>query len=289
MLVTRSYALCKKLQSFIDLKVIGGENHGERFCVVDEQLLSPEEVDNENVFGPNVQLDTGVFQLVPFKTPTNPKIKRRNTYYITGPNGIGKTVFASKLAAEYMAVNPYNNLIWMTPIPDCPELHALNPIIINISSPEMVQLNIYDENERLRIVDNPDDDIFNQTSQLQNSMIIFDDIEGCENPKLINKIYTELVNPSFTVGRHFNISVILIKHHAAEYSKTRTFLLEAEYLTVFPRDTPRNAIRHLLSYYVGLRPDQINDIINCGQRHVTIHNRYPIASITNDTFEVLTV
>lgn len=279
--------MCKKYQSYIDLKVIGGENHGERFSVVDDQLIKPEDIDGENVIGCNVQLDTGVFQLVPFKTPVNGK--KRNTYYITGESGCGKSTFAARIAREYKLVNPYNKLVWITTMPDSEEMNALNPIIINITNPDMVQLNIYDEQERLRIIDNPEEgDFSKQTSVFEQSMIIFDDIEGCENPKLIKTIYDNLINPALMLGRHFNISVVICKHQVCDYSKTRTLLLESEYITVFPRTTPRNVLKHLLSYYVGLRPDQISDIMRSKSRAVTVHNRFPVSIITQDAYEYLT-
>lgn len=287
MLVTRQYALARKLESFSDLKIIGGENHNQRLSVVDEQLVKPEEIDGENVLGNHVQLDTGVFQLVPFKSPANGK--KRNSYYIVGPSESGKTVFASKICREYMIVNPHNKLVWITPLADCPEMLSLNPILVNIADPEMVQLNIYDEEQRLRVVDNPENkDITQQTSTFQNSMVIYDDIELTEDPKLIKTIYQNLINPMLIGGRHFNISVILIKHHGANYKETRTALLESEYITVFPRKSTSHSIRHLLSYYIGLRNDQISDVLKSSSRSVTLRNRYPIFTLSNDTFEYLT-
>lgn len=286
MLVTKAYAKVKKLPSLITLKVIGGKNHGQYFDVVDERSVDNTEIDGENVLGMNVRLRSGNFQLVPRKQ-LFPGEKDRDTWYITGPSNIGKTVFASKLAKQYKRQNPRNKLIWITPIPDCDELLALNPIIINMSDPEKVYLNFYDEDEKLRIINNPSSPNEEQSSDLQDSMIIFDDIDASNDPKLSKLIYETLVNPALLFGRHFGITVVVAKHITADYSKTRTILQESEYITIFPRYSAQQPLRHLMKYYLGLSNDTMSDILSSHSRSVTFHNRYPFSIITDDTYELI--
>lgn len=282
MFVSKDFAKRKKLKEHLQVKIDGGQNNGKVISLVSDD--KPIKVDNKNVFGASVGLYDGRFQLIPKDNPDQ-KLKRE-THYISGPADSGKTFQAIKILKEYKRKFPDNKIIFLSTVNDNKELEKLDPILINITDPEMIRKNFFDEETKIRFIDNPEADFADQKSEFADSIIVFDDLEAITDRRFENVLYDELINPALSIGRHFRTSVIMIKHQLLDYKKTRTLLLEMDFLHVFPQ-TQRRQIRNCLMNYVGLEKPVVEAILNVKSRCITIHTKYPQALITEDALYAL--
>jgi Cdc6-like AAA superfamily ATPase len=283
MFVTKSYSDQKDLNTFFQVKIDGGKNSGKEISFVDTEDVKG--VNNKKILGPSVKLNEGVFKLLP-KERHNKELKRE-VHYIAGPAGSGKTYQAIKILREYKKKFPENNIIFVSTVNDNKELKKLKPFLINITDPNMIKTNFFDEETKIRFISNPEADFEDQKCEFADSIIVFDDLEAITDKRFEKVLYEELINPALSIGRHFRTSVIMIKHQLLDYNKTRTLLLEMDFLHVFPQ-TQRRQIRNCLQNYIGLEKDVIDLIMNeFKTRCLIVHTKYPQALITHDSLYAL--
>lgn len=197
------------------------------------KILSDDEI-NDYCLGKNVRVKDGLVL---------PDIKRfsrktgehgdRVVFYISGTSNSGKTYQCAKLAQRYNLKNPKNEIFWISPMCDNKDINKLSPHKINCIQEDKVMFNFFGE-DRIRILND------DGTSDFDNSLVIVDDLEGIQikdmklKDKVIQSIYNNIINPILSIGRHHNISLILVKHLSNAGHLTREILNECDWIILFP-------------------------------------------------------
>jgi hypothetical protein len=278
MFTTKTYAKLHKLDPYLSVKISGGRNHRRVISFVDSDGNS-DKGDNVDTFGPHVRLYDGLFKILPKQN--DGQTLRREVHAMFGPSGCGKTYRAIEIAKEYKRLNPDDKIILISTVNDNPELQKLDPILINVTDPDLVHYNFFDPETKIRVVNDPSKPLNEQESDFQDCLVILDDLEAITDPELEKIILNDIINPLLSTGRHFRTSLIYIKHLCLDYRRTRNLLLEADFMHFFP-ETQNRQIRRYLSEYLGLDKKVIDYVLQCRSRCVTIHAKYPHCLITND-------
>jgi hypothetical protein len=71
------------------------------------------------------------------------------------------------------------------------------------------------------------------------------------------------------------------------YKKTRLILSEATHIVVYPMSTSFNALKRLLTGYVGVDEDDISRHRKSGSRWICYKKGFPMFAITMKTAELL--
>jgi hypothetical protein len=188
-----------------------------------------------------------------------PNTKTRDTNYIAGKSGSGKSTWISKYLAQYKKMYPDNNIYLFSRLDEDDVLDQYKPIRIELN---------------YELVDDP----INPVEELSNSLCIFDDTDTIKDKKIKTAI-TELKNDLLEIGRHENIFVCIVSHLINNYKETRTILNESMYITFFPSAGSPHGIKYMLKNNMGLDKKQIERIMGLPSRWVTIKNSCPLAVI----------
>lgn len=184
-----------------------------------------------------------------------PRGKERDVIYISGSSGSGKSFFASKFIAEYLA------------------MHPKNPVYLFSSLSEDKSL---DYNKKIKRIDLGEE--FLDTSfvleDFENSLLIFDDIDVIVNVALKKKLY-DILNNILLTGRHSKTSIIFTSHIATNGKDTRVILAECTHLVCFPKMMNGRSRDYLLKSYIGLNTKEIKDLLCIPSRAVTFLRGYP--------------
>jgi len=86
-----------------------------------------------------------------------------------------------------------------------------------------------------------------------------------------------LVNSIATTGRHYNVSLMMLCHTAANGQMSKILLNECHAIVLFPANMTGKCSKYLLvDNYFGLNKDQIKNIKNVVSRHIAILRSYPM-------------
>jgi len=107
-----------------------------------------------------------------------------------------------------------------------------------------------------------------------NSLVIFDDIESSEYPKVTEYLYS-LMNDLIRNGRHNNTSVIVTNHDLRAGTKTKNLLNLMTCLVIFPQSGSVYHIKNTLKLYCGFSNPQTNKILQLPSRWVAISREAP--------------
>lgn len=184
-----------------------------------------------------------------------PQRNTRECLYVSAPSGGGKSTFLSNYTKEFKKIFPKRRVILFSKIKKDDILDKLNPKRIPLDDNELVTDPIMPE-------------------ELENSLVIFDDIDTLRNKKIKSAMY-ELVDDLLETGRHDNIYVLITSHMLTNYKKTRTILNECKSITIFPYSSTKKSIEYCLKNYFGLTKHQINKIMKLPSRWVTIFRNAP--------------
>lgn len=186
--------------------------------------------------------------------------EERSVAYVTGPSGVGKSVYSSNLIKNYRKAFPDIPLyvISRTSAKDDPALKDLHGY----------QIPVDDD-----LVKNPID-ISKELSG--GSILLCDDIGTIQDEKQ-KKAIDKLIKDVMEVGRKMNIILVLTNHLiiADERKLARAILNEIHTLTIFPQGASFQQVEYALSKYFGLNARQIDEIMNLPSRWVTIHKTHP--------------
>ena len=178
--------------------------------------------------------------------------KRANRLYVVGPSMSGKTTYVSNL----LKVNCPKKLYLFSDVDQDPLLDKFKPIRIKLD---------------MELVENPI-----KSSELSNSLVIFDDIDAIQDKKIAKAVFA-LRDSLLTRGRHDGVSVICTNHIATAGNETKKILNECTAITIFPKSGI--SYDYLLTRYCALSKPQINKIKSLPSRWVTILKSYPMVVI----------
>lgn len=173
--------------------------------------------------------------------------------FVSGPPKAGKSYFCNDYAKYYRALNPNNRIILFT-------IHDTDETLDN---------DIY-----IKLVLNPSmlDDKF-KLEDFKNSLVIFDDIESSEYPKVTKYLLDEkkgLINSMIKNGRHHNIDVMFVNHDLRGGMKTKSILSNMTSLVIYPSAGTKYHINLCLKAHVGISNAQVKKILTLPSRWICI-------------------
>ena len=190
----------------------------------------------------------------------------RMVFMIAGMSGSGKSTYTSKLCQTYHLQYPTNKIILFSNKPEDPVFDRLEYI------------------DRILI----DEDLLDEPltlNELEDSLIIFDDVEYSTN-KEIDKELDRIRDLILQQGRSYKCSFVYISHLANNYKQTRTILNECNSITVFPSMCTRYSLKYLLEKYFGFDKTEVKKICSLPSRWVTIYKTPPLVLYSKGAYLV---
>jgi hypothetical protein len=185
-----------------------------------------------------------------------PNVNTREIIYVAGPSGSGKSSYVSSYVKNYKKVFPGNEVYIFSRKDSDPVFDTLgiNRIIIDQS-----------------LVEEPI-----ETKDLENSLVIFDDIDTVQDDKVKKAIY-KLKDDILEIGRSMHIYCAVTSHlvNGNDRKTTRTILNELSTFTFFPKSGSLYQIKYCLKQYFGMNTKQIEMITRIPSRWITISKTYP--------------
>ena len=197
---------------------------------------------------PEVRSNNGEFHQIPDITA------KRDCLYICAPNQAGKTTYLSKYISYFRKVYPKRKIYLFSSQMNDPILDKFKPIRVELNA-ELITNKI-------------------SPVMLQNSMVIFDDIDKIRDKKVKREVY-DMIEEILVNGAHNNLSIAITHHLMTDYKNTRIILNECSSITFFPRGGSAQQIRYTLKNYYGLSKKQIETILKLKSRWVTLFRAYP--------------
>ena len=206
-------------------------------------------------------LDDGKFKIMPV-------FGKFQVYYLYGASGSGKSYIARDIAEGYHLLNPKNGVFLISKLQEDDTLDKAK--FIKRVNPETFK------------EEKPD------VTEFIDSLVIIDDYEGWESSdKSLYNIIISLINDIASMGRHHKINLIVCNHNHTNYRATRLLLNEATGIIIYPQSSGDNALKYLLTSYVGLTKAQINEIKKARSRWVFVHKHAPRYMMTIDEIKLL--
>jgi len=193
--------------------------------------------------------DSFKFQLIPRPT----KSSQRNTLFIAGESGSGKSFYAKQYAKQYKKMFPKNQIYLISYLDQDETLDEYK---------EIIRLDAFQQEFLDECLD------FDLETDFKNSLVIFDDIDSVVNKKTKEKIYGFL-NKLLRIGRHYNISVIYCGHSLYGSNELKYILDECQTITFFQRYLNFKKMKYLLENYFGMSKVQIERVRAIKDRSTT--------------------
>ncbi len=178
----------------------------------------------------------------------NPNVERQ-VFYISGMSGSGKSTYVNKI------INSYNKFFKSHKI----YLFSNKEFDESYTNKNIIRMSLNDE-----LIEDPI-----TLEEIKDSMVIFDDIEGVPNKKIMNEL-DRLRDVILQQGRSYHVWFCYVSHLANNYKQTRTILNECHSITIFPAMTTTYSLKYLLEKYFGFSKDDIKKLLNLNSRWVTI-------------------
>ncbi len=192
-----------------------------------------------------------------------PSISGSDRIFIAGPTGSGKTSIISQYVKDFVKLFPEKKVYLFSDVDKDPLLDTI---------PQIIRRKLDKD-----FLDNPI-----HTEEIKNSLVIFDDIDSIQAPKILKAVQT-LRDSVLRRGRHEDIlHVITTSHLLTDYKNTRVVLNEATHIILFPSSGANNSINYILKTYVGLSPKQIPKVKKLKSRWVCFRINFPQLIITEN-------
>lgn len=185
------------------------------------------------------------------------KEHQRDSIYIAGPTGSGKSTYAAAYIKEYKKMFPMNKIYVFSRLSEDPALDKLGVIRVMIDE---------------KLVEDPIEP--KELAGKNGSLVVFDDIDTIPDKKM-NESVRKLRDDILETGRKLNIYIISTAHQITNYKQTRTLLNEANSATFFLGGGSNYHIKRFLTVYGGLDKANRDRVINLPSRWATIHLKYP--------------
>jgi hypothetical protein len=205
------------------------------------------------------------------KDPDAEKSEYRQSSYVAGPAGCGKTIYVATQIKAYKKIWPGLPVfgICKTRMEDDRGYKGLG----------IKQLSV----EALRKSKKGKIDIKDMFGNA-GCLIVFDDWDSFD--KGTDRAYVlALMQDVLNLGRKLRISVFVTSHQLTNYLETRPIIAEAESVTLFPRDTMRAAMSYMATK-IGLSKDIVARLPRKG-RWVTCHKTNPMYLLSETEAELL--
>lgn len=212
-----------------------------------------------------------VFELLP-KFPSKSS-NTRDTLFLSGASGCGKSYAMKQFAENYDIIHGGKNKIYLISMLDTDATLDRADCVIN----------------RLNLQSLVDDPININSGEIDNSLILFDDIDPLldGSDKGMKEALLKLMNDILTTGRHTNTSMMFASHAGANGRNTKYVLAESDYWILYPKGgtSPYN-MEYLLKNKLGLSKSQIEEITRSGKT-VALHKGIPMFLIGPNTVKLI--
>jgi hypothetical protein len=149
--------------------------------------------------------------------------EQRESLYIFGQSGSGKTTFAQMYIMEYKRIYPNNRVFVFS--------RKEYDSILDDNIPDLIRIPLNREFVRNVTRPNAGTDIL---EQYRDALILFDDFLRIDD-KVIKKAVEHLKNSVLELGRQYNIDSISIQHRGLGYKNSECELTECTGIVFFPR------------------------------------------------------
>jgi hypothetical protein len=285
MFVSPKYAKKHHMESKSNFIVIGGPLNKAKITLVDpseSRELIDDIPDYKNTFGTTIDITNPQSNLwLSFDKGKEGCNGKRLTFLVVGPSGCGKSTWC----INYMNVFRYQNkdpekypIYFVTGIPDDPRLSKIEGChVIDVHSQEDLEYFFVDPTTKLTC----DTDFFG-VSNLNNSLIVFDDIEGVT--KNLRVILDDLISNIMKFGRHNNCNLIWSRHTLNSNNRLiQESLAELMYIVLFKNDSYKR-LTYFCDKYLAQGKELVKYIRkDSHSRFTLIHNRCPFF-IMNESF-----
>ncbi len=232
-------------------KISGGLLHGQLLRV------TPEKYDGSAKTFNYLALPDGEF------VPTVDTQRERDTYYVCGCSGSGKSYFSKQYAKEYERNHKDNQIYLFSKVGDDPSLKGIKfkrVKLQNINAMYKAQQFIKDFGP--------------------NSLVVYDDVDTIKD-KDIKACLAHIKDEIQEMGRHHNTSILSLTHLGTRGNDSRRDLSESMVVVVFPQSLTGSNERMLKSY-CGLSNKEIDKIKrSIKSRWVALHRHvYPPAWVS---------
>lgn len=180
----------------------------------------------------------------------------RDSIYIAGPTGSGKTRFAMNYLKNYKEIFPDNRVIIFT------------------SKPKDDTINSYDFDFNIMNIDNlsfEEDPI--QIDEVEDSAIFFDDVDYFEDR--IKKQVKDFIKKCIGIGREFRVTTIVTSHLIKNYSNTKFVISDCKYCVFYPNSGIKYGIKNFLLKEMGMSSPQIDHFFEKDSTWIVCHTRSP--------------
>lgn len=197
-----------------------------------------------------------------------PRLKQDQTdrIQVSGCSGSGKTTWICAYGKEYRKMFPSNKIYLFSRLDHDENIDELKPKRIKITE-DLLDLEV-------------------DLKDLKNSLVIFDDIATISNKKICEKVKS-IRDDLLETGRHENIYVIVVSHHLCDHKNTKTSLLQANKIVLFPHSGGAYQAGRLFKEYLGYDSKTIKMLMSLPSRWLCINKLYPNCILSEHTIMIL--
>ena len=227
-------------------------------------------VDNKKMTKSVVSVDEGTEGLPcvsiekgKFAYKIDPDAKERQTMFLCGSAGSGKSYYLAQVVKQYKKIYPDNKVYLFSE-------SEFDPILEDIEDIKRINIEGLDAQPI-------------EWNAFSKCLVCFDDIDALtgKDGKAIYALRDKLLKNS----RKFEVSVITTNHNATDL-KLKSVLNESDVIVFFLSNYNRS-LKYLLEQYLGLNKQGIKRLLNCTGRASSFIKSYPNVLITEK--EVFTV
>lgn len=197
-----------------------------------------------------------------------PPFGKRESLYICGKSGSGKSTFAARRATLYHRMYPKNTIYLFSMIDE-------DPVFTPLEKQGFLTRVVIDDD----MVDQP----IEVLNEMKDCLAIFDDIDTHPNIKIqraVNNIMIQVLQ----LGRKANISFYNCSHHMTQTgvnaNLSRTVLLETDSLVIFNKYVSKCQAYYVLNKYFDLNKKKVKEIIKIKSRWTLIRKDIPMYYLT---------
>ena len=221
------------------------EKNGDKIAVVNGGKRQRKVYFNESDGKESIELNDCEFMLSP------DKMIERQTMYVCGSAGSGKSYFVAKYCEEYHKVFKHNSIFLISE-------NNEDPVFDNKDYIKRIEIS--------DMVENPID-----WKEFNECLVIFDDIDSIKGK--LGKTIDDLRDKLLKNSRKFKVSVISTSHDACGL-KLKSVLNESKIIVFFMMNYNRS-LKYLLENYLGMQKDVIEKLKKSKSRWTAFVKSYP--------------
>ncbi len=192
-----------------------------------------------------------------------PNTNRRDSIYVAGVSGAGKSFWVADYLEFYKKLFPDSKIYLFS--------EKLTEPIFDKFNMTRIAMKELDENGQFILISDPIEPL---TELEEGSLVIFDDVDSIRHKHLKKEVFS-IAETIFKVGRSRGMSVIMTSHTLSNYRETRDFISESNIKVIFPRRGSKHFSREFMKTYVGLGKKEAERVYDLDSRAVVFHCDHP--------------